>query len=84
MKRRILRGWTFVRALYTLVGLFIIIQSFVEHEWIAILFGGYFASMGIFGLGCAAGNCFGGACYTEPKKDLSRIDEIQFEEVKNN
>jgi uncharacterized membrane protein YedE/YeeE len=39
-----------------LLGGGIIVQSAIVHEWIGILIGGYFGSMGLFALGCAA-NC---------------------------
>lgn len=82
MKKRILTGWTFGRALYALAGIFIIIQSVMQREWIGILPGGYFAAMGIFSFGCAAGNCFGGSCYSGPKRDSAAAEEIKFEEIK--
>jgi hypothetical protein len=57
MKQRILTNWSFVRALYLILGLGIAIQAIFSREWIGIIFGGYFASMGLFGFGCAGGNC---------------------------
>lgn len=77
MKQRILTGWTFNRALYALMGIFIIIQSVMQHEWIGILPGGYFAAMGIFSFGCAAGSCYSG-----PERDSAATEEIKFEEIK--
>jgi len=74
MKQRILTGWTFSRALYAFMGIAIIIQSVVQHEWIGILLGGYLAAMGVFGFGCAAGNCFGGSCNTKNPSEYSKID----------
>jgi len=35
------------------------------NETFGVFFGGYFASMGIFAFGCAAGNCYAGRCSTE-------------------
>jgi len=57
MKERILTGWTFVRALYLAIGIIIIIRSAMQQQWFGVLFGGYFAAMGLFSFGCAAGNC---------------------------
>lgn len=57
MKDRILRGWTPVRWLYLILGVFTIIHSALVQEWLGILFGSYFASMGLFAFGCAAGQC---------------------------
>jgi hypothetical protein len=68
MKERILTGWNFLRVIYVAIGMLIIIQSIMQHEWLGLLPGGYFAFMGIFAFGCASGNCFGRACYTEARK----------------
>ncbi|MEO8446414.1 MAG: hypothetical protein ABI528_02905 [bacterium] len=65
MKQRILSGWTFTRALFVVLGSAVIISSVINHQWIGVLLGSYFASMGIFAFGCAAGNCLGGRCGTE-------------------
>ena len=81
MKNRILTNWTFVRVLYLLMGLFVISQSAMSHQWIGILPGAYFALMGLFAFGCASGNCFGGSCAVEPKQQTTIQDE-EFEEVK--
>jgi hypothetical protein len=66
MKTRILTGWTFMRAIYLLLGVFIVVQSVQQQQWLGILLGGYFASMGLFAFGCAAGNCAGGRCAHRP------------------
>lgn len=58
MRDRILTGWTFQRAIYVILGGFMLVQSSFEGLWIGILFGAYFASMGVFNFGCAAGNCY--------------------------
>lgn len=83
MKERILTGWTFTRGLYLLMGILVIIQSAMQQQWFGVLFGGYFASMGLFAFGCASGNCFGGNCATEPQqKTNTTIQDVAFEEVK--
>lgn len=70
MKERILKGWNVSRIIYTLLGVTIIIQSAVQHEWIGILLGGYFASMGIFSFGCASG-----ICYRSPYRPFLKNEE---------
>ena len=55
MKERILYGWTFRRVVYVLIGAYIIVQSIKDDQWIGISIGGYFAAMGLFAFGCAAG-----------------------------
>ncbi|MEO5643631.1 MAG: hypothetical protein ABIQ40_06325 [Bacteroidia bacterium] len=57
MKNRILTGWTLRRGFYLAAGIFLLIQSIMDHEWLIALPGIYFASMGIFAFGCASGNC---------------------------
>ena len=83
MKTRILTGWTFTRGLYLVTGSFLIIQFALQEQWFGVLFGGYFAAMGLFAFGCAAGNCLGGNCLTEPQqKSGTSIQDVQFEEEK--
>jgi hypothetical protein len=84
MKQRLLTGWTFIRVIYILIGSLIIIQSVADRQWFGIIFGGYFASMGLFAFGCAGGACFGGSCYypQESKNKTNSIAETGFEEVK--
>jgi hypothetical protein len=84
MKKRILTRWTFVRTLYLVIGVGAIAQSVMSKQWFGVLFGGYFASMGLFAFGCAAGNCFGGTCATRlPSKSTATIQELEIEEVKS-
>ena len=54
---RITTGWTFLRALYGVMGMWVLVQAILAKEWAFGVFGLYFLSMGIFGFGCAAGNC---------------------------
>ncbi len=82
MKDRILKGWTVIRVLYTVAGIAVVAQSYTIHSWIGMLFGVYFTSMGVFGFGCAAGNCFGGSCETPESKGRGGYEKISFEEVK--
>lgn len=83
MKERMLTGWTLSRVLYTAGGLLIIINSLVDRQWFGIVFGVYFASMGIFAFGCAAGNCYTGRTRTQQQSvSGNALPEVQFEEVK--
>ncbi|MBU3676963.1 MAG: hypothetical protein FGM54_07275 [Chitinophagaceae bacterium] len=54
---RLRYGWSFVRMMYLGMGLALVYQSFQLQEWLAVAFGLYFASMGLFGFGCAGGAC---------------------------
>ena len=83
MRQRILSGWNFIRVLYVVLGLFVVIQSGMQQQWLGVLIGGYFASMGIFAFGCGAGKCCGTNCQIEPKQSKSPdIENVAFEEVK--
>ena len=82
MKERLTTGWNFQRIIYLVIGIFILIQSLIELHWMGILFGSYFASMGLFAFGCASGNCFVSTCETPVSKQNS-IDKVEFEEVKS-
>jgi hypothetical protein len=68
MKERILKNWTFTRALFLIIGISVIVQSILDQQWFGILFGSYFAAMGIFSFGCASGNCYGGNCAVPSKQ----------------
>ena len=71
MMQRILTGWSFRRAMFLAFGAFIIVQSIIDKQWIGILAGSYFASMGLFAFGCAGGSCVGGAC--EYKEEAGKV-----------
>ncbi|MEO8147805.1 MAG: hypothetical protein ABI723_09225 [Bacteroidia bacterium] len=83
MKQRILTGWNFQRALFLLMGIYLMVQSVMEKQWMSVAVGAYFAAMGLFAFGCAAGGCFGRNCNYEPiEKNKSEIQDIEFEEIK--
>lgn len=82
MKKRILSNWTFIRLLYFSVGIALIVQSILNHQWVGVAFGSYLASMGLFAFGCASGNCFVGN-YEINSKQKSAIQDVEFEEVKS-
>ena len=86
MKERNLTGWNFQRIVFSVMGIFIIIQSISDKQWFGLFFGAYFASMGIFRFGCASGNCYGGACYADANntqlKAHKQPENIVLEEVK--
>ena len=84
MKERILTNWTVARVLYLVIGITVIIQAIMIQQWLGVVFGGYFASMGLFAFGCASGNCFGGNPGTEPnQKSTASIPDVEYEEVKS-
>ena len=56
--KKIFTGWTLPRFFYFLIGGLIFIQSLLVMEWLGIVAGGYFTAMGLFGFGCASGQCY--------------------------
>lgn len=79
MKNRILTGWTIQRGIYFALGMLIVVQSIIDKQWIAVIAGGYFASMGLFAFGCAAGNCFGNQCYNKNKSSPDSLSQSNTE-----
>ncbi|MCU0421180.1 MAG: hypothetical protein MUC81_00090 [Bacteroidia bacterium] len=80
MLDRIKSGWSIMRVLYLLMGITIIVQSVLAHQFAVSLFGIYFAAMSVLGIGCASG-----ACYSNINNKDGRVDkdtEVSFEEVK--
>lgn len=67
MLNRMLTGWTWIRAAYLFIGMWVIVQSALEGEWIGIVLGAWPAIMGLFGLACAGGNCATGSCEAKPE-----------------
>jgi hypothetical protein len=77
MKQRMLSNWTFKRAIYLLMGSYIVFQSISDQLWIGAAMGTYFAAMGLFGFGCASGNCY------NPNYNKETVAEhaVQFEKI---
>ncbi len=72
MLKRIFTGWTWIRAIYLFIGAWVIIQSAIEGQWIGTVLGAWPAAMGLFGIGCAAGNCATGNCDLKPDANNKR------------
>jgi hypothetical protein len=80
MKERILTNWNWIRVMYLLTGVFMTVQALTSQQWLIALAGTYFASMGLFGFGCASGGC---AIDNRPASGESdTVSEVKFEEVK--
>ena len=81
--QRIITGWTLARFVYLGLGSVIMFESLFHSEWLGVVIGGYFAVMGLFGLGCASGACYGGSRMTDrANKNPDQIEEVEFEEIK--
>ncbi|MBS1625505.1 MAG: hypothetical protein JSS76_10185 [Bacteroidetes bacterium] len=77
---RITTGWTFVRALYLVMGIIFLVQAIGERQWMMMAFGAYFGSMGLFNYGCAAGACYTGMPSTQEQYADKTVD-ADYEEV---
>jgi len=83
MKERILSEWTVVRFIYLILGIGLMVQAYMEQQWMGIAIGGYFASMAVFNFGCAAGACFNTNAFQKPVEKLDTdAQNPEFEEVK--
>ncbi len=80
MKERLLTGWTFMRVLYLIMGITLVIQAIMAHQYAMSFLGVYFAAMSILGIGC-----MGGQCFTPPmtkNNTKSDVQDVTYEEVK--
>jgi hypothetical protein len=83
MKERILTGWTFTRLIFLLLGGYMVIESAITNQWAGVFIGSYFASMGLFRFGCAAGSCFPTLNGSNAgKANPSSMQDVEYEEVK--
>jgi len=57
MLERIKTGWNFQRVFFFAIGTLVVVQSLMSKHFLEASLGFYFAAMGLFGFGCAAGNC---------------------------
>ena len=78
IKTRITTGWTLQRFAFLAIGLWLGISAAMEQQWGGVLFGSYFAAMGLFALGCASGNCGVAA----PRENTLKDETVTYEELK--
>jgi hypothetical protein len=82
MKERILNNWTVSRFFYFAIGLFITISSVISQEWLGLVFGLYFASMGLFAFGCAAGQCYSPQQNSKKSFTAKETESVEYEEIR--
>lgn len=72
--------WDFVRILRLVMGVTVIGQAFIMHEWLLGIGGGMLTSMAVLNIGC----CGVQGCAVAPQKDAVKpgLEETRFEEVK--
>lgn len=83
MKIRLLNGWTWQRVIFIVLGLAIFIQSVADRQWFGMIFGIYFFLMGLFAIGCAAGNCYRIYRSTQVgENNKTGSKDVEYEEIK--
>lgn len=83
MKNRLTTGWNFIRIVFTALGLFMLIQSLMDNEYLSSFLGGYLAVMGLFGVGCASGSCYSsGNCSSRNKSEFNADKKVVYQEIK--
>lgn len=63
---------------YLLLGLWVVVQSLMERQWVGMVLGALFAAMGLFGLGCAGASC----CAPGQRPTAKAKEEVTFKEIK--
>jgi hypothetical protein len=82
-KNRLTTGWNFIRIAFTVLGLFMLIQSIFDKEYLSSILGGYLAIMGLFGIGCASGSCCAtGTCSSSKKTEITNEKDVFYQEIK--
>ena len=73
-----LKNWNFMRFLRLAMGIFIIAQGVVLHQWMYVIFGVFFSAMPILNIGCCANN----NCNTNTKLNKKdKKEDLVYEEV---
>lgn len=78
MKDRILFNWHLMRIFRLILGISIIVQGIVIHNWAFILVGILFTALPLLNIGCCGTN----SCPTNTSKNNKNSTEIEFEEIK--
>lgn len=76
--KKILSNWNLMRLLRLAMGVFIIVQGFVDNQWLFVALGGLFSLMPMLNIGC----CGVSGCNTPVRKSNKRLEDISYEEVR--
>jgi hypothetical protein len=80
-KEQIFSNWTLMRMVKFVLSIIILIQSVQQHDLMFGFLGGIFLTQTLLNIGC----CGVGGCSVPVKKvDSSTIQDVQFEEIKEN
>ncbi|MBL7788849.1 MAG: hypothetical protein JNL75_03315 [Chitinophagales bacterium] len=58
--------WSFMRVIRLLLGILLLVQGILAHQWMVAMLGFGFALMPLWNLGCG---CEGSACTYSPKEN---------------
>lgn len=78
---QITNGWSLRRIFYLGMGLLLVVQTFLNGPWFGFIIGGYFASMGLFGFGCAGNNCVPTTLNKTSTNQEELSDKIKSEDI---
>lgn len=70
MLERLRYGWTMRRALYLVMGAIFTWYFIQEKQYMGAAVGALFIAMGLFNMGCAAGNCSTGISSNRQAEDV--------------
>jgi hypothetical protein len=79
IKQTLLSGWSFMRWIRLVIGIFISYQGIHLHDTMSGLIGGLLLFQAITNTGC----CGTQGCAVPQKKSNTETKEIEFEEIKN-
>jgi hypothetical protein len=76
-------GWILMRVIYVAMGVFLIGSSYEIQQWFGVTFGLYFASIGVFGFGCASGARYPNSTqHSSNLKEDVQLENVEFEKLK--
>lgn len=76
--KNFLSNWNFMRVLRLALGIYIIVQGFVDNQWLFVVLGGLFSLMPLLNIGC----CGASGCNTPVRKSNKKLEDISYEEVR--
>lgn len=76
--KNFLSNWNFMRVLRLALGIYIIVQGFVDKQWLFVALGGLFSLVPLLNIGC----CGASGCNTPVRKSNKKLEDISYEEVR--
>ena len=73
-----LKGWNIMRILRLGIGIIVVVQGFLAHDWVMVILGALFSLMPLFNVGCCAGSC----SVPAEKNKQGKVEDVAYEEVR--